>query len=345
MKKKLYILTFLISFICFAENVWATDLTCKYESTCTISNAGMMSKEVCTEPKMIVQRDDYLLVYHKDLDAQYFDNNPFWTVTKNYSFEDVTSYSKSTNTLSACPKCVINDTGKYTFKDKCGSGYLKLESESFSAEEIPNLCQRVIYTDKLKEEIENTTWNNECKYSDNISIYFNDSRLVTFYKVHNSYRDSCFTLSELKSVNNGFCPLIVYSDHDKGIYLKEVRAGLTSHSLRANSHDQSSDNSDVKITELNSCDDLISDDIRKIINDVMNIIRIAVPILLIVFGIIDFTKATFSGKEDEMKKHRDRFIKRIIAAIIVFLVPIFVNLVLTLANSVWSSISPETCIK
>ena len=46
-----------------------------------------------------------------------------------------------------------------------------------------------------------------------------------------------------------------------------------------------------------------------------------------------------------MKKDRDRFIKRIIAAIIVFIVPIFVNLVLNIANTVWGSINKETCIK
>ena len=77
----------------------------------------------------------------------------------------------------------------------------------------------------------------------------------------------------------------------------------------------------------------------------MGLIRIAVPIILIVFGIVDFFRATFSDNEDNMKKDRERFIKRIIAAIIVFIVPMFVHLVLTIANNVWGYINPETCVK
>ncbi len=97
--------------------------------------------------------------------------------------------------------------------------------------------------------------------------------------------------------------------------------------------------------DYNSCEELFDNDIKELINTIMNWIRIIVPILLIVFGIMDFTKATFDKNEDDMKKSREKFIKRIIAAVFVFLVPIFVNLILEIANSVWSNISPDTCIK
>ena len=76
----------------------------------------------------------------------------------------------------------------------------------------------------------------------------------------------------------------------------------------------------------------------------MKWIRIAVPLLLIGLGIMDFSKGVFSSKEEDMKKSRERFIKRIIAALMVFLVPIFVNLVLDLANKAWSDINTDTCI-
>ena len=62
-------------------------------------------------------------------------------------------------------------------------------------------------------------------------------------------------------------------------------------------------------------------------------------------GILDFSKATFSSGEDNMKKIREKFFRRIIAAILVFLSPIFIKLILKLANSVWGWISPETCIR
>lgn len=97
--------------------------------------------------------------------------------------------------------------------------------------------------------------------------------------------------------------------------------------------------------DYNSCEELFDEDIKELINTIMKWIRIIVPILLIVFGIMDFTKATFDKNEDDMKKSREKFIKRIIAAVFVFLVPIFVNLILEIANSVWSNISPDTCVK
>ena len=77
----------------------------------------------------------------------------------------------------------------------------------------------------------------------------------------------------------------------------------------------------------------------------MKWIRIFVPILLIGLGVLDFAKATFEKSEDDMKKIREKFIKRIVAAVLVFLAPIFVNLLLELANSVWEWINPNTCIK
>lgn len=93
------------------------------------------------------------------------------------------------------------------------------------------------------------------------------------------------------------------------------------------------------------CKSLIGDEAIILINNIMKWVRIIVPILLIVFGMIDFSGAVFGSKEEDMKKARDRFIKRIVAAVIVFIVPIFINLILELANSAWSWIVPNNCIE
>lgn len=94
-----------------------------------------------------------------------------------------------------------------------------------------------------------------------------------------------------------------------------------------------------------TCDKLIGTGVKEMINEIMKWVRIAVPLLLVGLGIFDFAKATFSSKEEDMKKDRERFIKRIIAAVLVFLAPILINLILDLANNVWNWINPETCIK
>ena len=57
-----------------------------------------------------------------------------------------------------------------------------------------------------------------------------------------------------------------------------------------------------------------------IISTVITVIKIAVPILLIIFGMLDLGKAVVASKEDEIKKGQQLFIKRAISAIIVFFV-------------------------
>lgn len=57
-----------------------------------------------------------------------------------------------------------------------------------------------------------------------------------------------------------------------------------------------------------------------IISTVILIIKIAVPILLIIFGMLDLGKAVVAAKEDEIKKGQQTFIKRLITGAIVFLV-------------------------
>lgn len=57
-----------------------------------------------------------------------------------------------------------------------------------------------------------------------------------------------------------------------------------------------------------------------VISTLVLLIKIVVPILLIVFGMLDLGKAVVASKEDEIKKGQQLFIKRAISAIIVFFV-------------------------
>ena len=64
-----------------------------------------------------------------------------------------------------------------------------------------------------------------------------------------------------------------------------------------------------------------------IVHTAIVIIKIVVPILLIIFGMLDLGKAVVAAKEDEIKKGQQTFIKRAIAAVIVFFVIQIVQLV------------------
>lgn len=59
--------------------------------------------------------------------------------------------------------------------------------------------------------------------------------------------------------------------------------------------------------------------IPRIISLIITLIKIVVPVLLIVFGMLDLGKAVMANKEDEIKKGQQTFVKRLIAAVLVFL--------------------------
>lgn len=69
-----------------------------------------------------------------------------------------------------------------------------------------------------------------------------------------------------------------------------------------------------------------------IVKSVVNLIKFGVPILLIIFGMIDLGKAVMAGKEDEMKKAQGTLIKRFIYAVAVFLVVTLVQFVMSIVS-------------
>ena len=64
----------------------------------------------------------------------------------------------------------------------------------------------------------------------------------------------------------------------------------------------------------------IDEKIANTVHIVILIIQIAVPVLLVIFGMMDLLKAIIAGKEDEIKKGQMTFVKRLIAGAIVFFV-------------------------
>lgn len=73
--------------------------------------------------------------------------------------------------------------------------------------------------------------------------------------------------------------------------------------------------------------------IPELTSTLFNLIKFGVPVLLIFFGMLDLGKAVMAQKEDEIKKGQQTFVKRLIAAVLVFLVFFIVQLVFNLVTT------------
>ena len=99
------------------------------------------------------------------------------------------------------------------------------------------------------------------------------------------------------------------------------------------------DGEDVEV----DCNELFTEDIKDLLNEILQYPRIIVPILVIVFGILDFAKAVIAGKEDDMKKAQKTFIKRLVIGVAFFFIPIFVDIIMGLADIVWEGLGYTSC--
>jgi len=78
--------------------------------------------------------------------------------------------------------------------------------------------------------------------------------------------------------------------------------------------------------------EVIPEVIRKWINNILKFVRYVALALVIALGAIDFMKAAGTGEGDAMKKSGQSFAKRIIAVVILFLLPLLVDFILNMIN-------------
>ena len=66
--------------------------------------------------------------------------------------------------------------------------------------------------------------------------------------------------------------------------------------------------------------------VPRITSTLYNTVMVLVPVILIIMGTVDLVKGIMSQKEDEMKKGREAFVKRIVGSVIIFLIVLIVKL-------------------
>ena len=72
------------------------------------------------------------------------------------------------------------------------------------------------------------------------------------------------------------------------------------------------------------------------VKTVFTLIQWAIPLVLIVMGTIDMFKAMASGDEKKTKESKDKFIRRLIYAVVAFLIPFIISLVFRFVGNMFS---------
>ena len=97
------------------------------------------------------------------------------------------------------------------------------------------------------------------------------------------------------------------------------------------------------IVKYENCEEILGDDLVSMLKSVLGISRITVPILLNVFGVIDFGSAIFASDEEKMKKAQKKFINRLIIGIVIFMIPSVLKLILSIAHNIWPVVDGSLC--
>ncbi|MDD3048871.1 MAG: hypothetical protein PHQ89_02640 [Bacilli bacterium] len=69
-----------------------------------------------------------------------------------------------------------------------------------------------------------------------------------------------------------------------------------------------------------------------ILSYILTLLKILAPILVIILGVVDFAKAMASSEDDAIKKAAGNFGKRLVAAVILFLIPSIIQIIFSLAD-------------
>lgn len=99
----------------------------------------------------------------------------------------------------------------------------------------------------------------------------------------------------------------------------------------------------VTVYAANTCEGMFSQKLINEIKDLFRFIQIIVPILLALLTMFDFAKAVFNQDKDGLNKAKNNFIKRAIAALIVFFAPYIITLIMELVNDV--IVNGDACVK
>ncbi len=96
----------------------------------------------------------------------------------------------------------------------------------------------------------------------------------------------------------------------------------------------------INVSNQTDCNGLLNEEITLMVNNLLKFIQYLGPLLVAVLTIVDFIKAAVSGDNAEIKKASGKFMKRCIAAVLLFFIPVLCNFMFEIVGIT----VPKNCI-
>lgn len=186
----------------------------------------------------------------------------------------------------------------------------------------------------FKFVVENGTITYSATGSSISSVSFTSSLKVTDFQSSNGNL-KCLEKIYWKQVDTGFSRVPQYNISSTAPSENSVGIALTSASGETELLDDEIVEEEVvedtnNLTE-NSCS-IFGEETTALVKSVYNTIKLLIPVLIIIFSIIDFLKVVISSDEKIYSQVWSKFMKRIVIAIAFFTVPALIKILLTLSD-------------
>ncbi len=94
-------------------------------------------------------------------------------------------------------------------------------------------------------------------------------------------------------------------------------------------------------TNVDGCEGILGS-LGDVLSEIYNILKLAVPVIIVAMGFKDFIQGMSSGKDDALKKAGTNFIKRLVVGAVFVMLPILIKTILTFA---FGGSFSDICIK
>lgn len=258
---------------------------------------------------------------------------------KVYKFKDGYSAKETITMLEEAYEAIVEAYGDSSFKD-----YITGKSTSVISSNVSYIYKYMLGIDEIVDIAEKDSTENHINGNHIVSSIKNDvNKVLQDYVKTNDSKINILSVSEDLNdyVLTFYTAAMNLDSKSLSFNLNQIDA-QRAREVREKFEKFIGDNN-LNIFAVVDCEGLLGQDLIDKVNSYLNIVKIAIPILLVGFGVLDFTKAIFAGNEDDMKKSQKKFLMRLVISILIFLTPTFVNLLLQLANKVWPIIEPSSC--